>query len=199
MTTPNDPVRLQLLIQGLAAGLGGEASLDEVDHSEPSHPPIPLLRCTDSPGFGITTWATTTLSLVDWTEDGLEVRLELITASGTDQAPMAGVLAAILVQATVHRWLPAPGRVLLDVMGLGGLSSEAERLPHVMIDYPFPWGERLKPIDVLDSKVFPLMAFPISEAEMKVRRDQGRDALLELLEEKEVEIFDLDRACSVTG
>lgn len=199
MTTPNDTVRLQLLIQGLANGLGGEASLDEVDHSEPTQSPIPLLRCTDSPGFGITTWATTTLSLVDWSKEGLEARLELLTASGSDQAPMASVLAAVLVQASLHGWLPAPGRVLLDVMGLGGLSDVAERLPHVMVEYPFPWGERLTPIDVLDSKVFPLMVFPISEAEMQLRRDHGREALLELLEEREVEIFDLDRSCSVLG
>ena len=66
-------------------------------------------------------------------------------------------------------------------------------LEHILFVSPFLWEDRLKTLNFEDKKVAWLLAVPISEKEFKYAKDKGKDALEELFEEKQIDIFNLYR------
>jgi hypothetical protein len=73
----------------------------------------------------------------------------------------------------------------------------ASEMRHVLFVEPFLWDKKFKVQELPDKTVAWLLMVPISEAEMQYARQNGSDALGDILEEKEVDIFDLKRASTL--
>ncbi len=88
---------------------------------------------------------------------------------------------------------PCPGEVIATL-------GHSEALPHLRFDHPFPWEqERPAQLRVDDITITPVLAYSISEAEMKLQLDDGAGVLTRLLQERQVPLFDRRRACVLGG
>ena len=65
-------------------------------------------------------------------------------------------------------------------------------MKHVMFSEPFLWDD-LSNIEQEDKVITWLMIVPISDAELQYLKEYGSDALETLFEEKNIDIFDLER------
>lgn len=69
-------------------------------------------------------------------------------------------------------------------------------MKHVLFVTPTLWGE-LKSKEFEEKKVVWLMLVPISENEYKFAEEKGSDALEDLFVEKQIDVYDLNRASVV--
>lgn len=65
-------------------------------------------------------------------------------------------------------------------------------MEHVLFTSPFLW-EKLISLDFIDKKVTWLLAVPISTKELLFAEREGTEALEDLFEEKDIDIFDISR------
>lgn len=65
-------------------------------------------------------------------------------------------------------------------------------MEHVIFTSPFLW-EKLKTIDFPDKKVTWLLALPISTKEFLFAEKEGTEALEDLFEKNDIDIFDVRR------
>lgn len=66
-------------------------------------------------------------------------------------------------------------------------------MKHVMFVPPFLWEEDLELLEFSNKNVTWLMTLPISEGELQVAEQHGPDHLQDLLESKQIDIFDIKR------
>lgn len=66
-------------------------------------------------------------------------------------------------------------------------------MKHVLFLMPFLWENKLEPLKLHNKTVRWLLAIPISESELIYRNENGLTALENIFEEKEVDIFNLER------
>ncbi|MPQ45126.1 suppressor of fused domain protein [Clostridium tarantellae] len=66
-------------------------------------------------------------------------------------------------------------------------------MKHILFTHPFLWDDRLETLSFENKKVAWLLAVPISEEELNYANCNGLDALEELFDEKQIDIFDLNR------
>jgi len=66
-------------------------------------------------------------------------------------------------------------------------------MKHLMFVTPFLWDEELSAIEYESKTVAWLLAIPISETERVYAEEKGYEALEDLFEKKQIDIFDLDR------
>ncbi|MHA6861728.1 suppressor of fused domain protein [Ralstonia pseudosolanacearum] len=65
-------------------------------------------------------------------------------------------------------------------------------MKHFLFTSPFLW-EEFNGVDFGDKKVHWLLAVPISDAEHAYLRDHGLDALERAFEDRQIDIFDINR------
>lgn len=66
-------------------------------------------------------------------------------------------------------------------------------MKHVMFVPPFLWEEDLELLEFSNKSVTWLMAIPISEGELQIAEQYSPDHLQDLLESKQIDIFDIKR------
>ncbi|MMZ71657.1 Antitoxin YqcF [compost metagenome] len=66
-------------------------------------------------------------------------------------------------------------------------------MKHMLFVPPFLWEEQLQTIDFQDKKVAWLLAVPISENEYLFAQEYGSNKLEDLFEQKQIDIFDIER------
>lgn len=197
MTTFLDDTTGPELMTTLAGALGGDIKRIIAPNVYRPEGKVLMLQADGSPVPGITSWITVGCCERDLSELGFPDRLEVMMACGSEWPELARVLAVVMSHVIEQGWIPLPGTLVRDAVSACGLGPISERLPHVAIDAPFAWGDRLERLPVGDQHITAVLAFPVSDAEADFLEANGRDAFAELLTAKEVAVFDLDRESAV--
>lgn len=172
-----------------AAVFGGVASVQRFYDADESHS-IGILTCKGAPQGSFFTYSTVGVHEVPNLLDDKEVRVELAGVAASAETEYQNMLATAAFQVLKEGWLAAPGVVFPDLVSEYGLS---ESLEHLLWVPPFPW-EELNAVEVSSTlTVHWLLGVPIAESERRLLIDQGYSALTRLLEEHDVEYYDLHR------
>ncbi|WP_338286826.1 suppressor of fused domain protein [Luteolibacter sp. LG18] len=179
----------------LAAVFGGQPEVTRYQDESGKHH-IDLLRCPEAPEHGVDSFATVGLSDHPRQAEGMEqpIRVELTGGCASEHAEaFAAILSTAAFCSIKEGWPVYPGAVFADLVTM----YEASRtMQHVMFTEPFPWDE-LEPVKLPEKEVLWLMMVPVSESEAAYAEEHGFEALETLFEEKEVDVFDLNRAAVV--
>lgn len=179
--------------QTLSAMIDGKGRVHEYwDAGEQNS--VAVATFEEQPQAGLTTFSTVTMHQVHNDLDGKDIRVELlgVTEAGSDD--FANVLSTAGFTMAKDGWLAAPGVVFPDLVKQYFPNTTT---PHVMWTEPFVW-EDLSTVEVEETgSVHWLMGLPLTDAEVELLHDQGRDALEDALEAADVAWFDLGRASTV--
>ncbi len=153
---------------------------------------VDLLRCEDRPCGGVTSYSTVGLSDHPMLKDGQEfpTRLELAGACATADQSFANILASAAFCIIRTQRLYSPGSVM---PGYVREYYPSTTVPHLYLTAPFLWEDTLKTLDCGTKKVSWLLVVPISDAECKYLEEHGDDALEDLFEKHQIDIFNLTR------
>jgi hypothetical protein len=157
---------------------------------------VDILHCADRPCAGVTSYSTIGLSDYPMFKDGDEfpTRLEIAGACATDKELFFSILgsAAFCIMRTGK--LCYPGAVFPNYVRLYYPSAP---VPHLYFTAPFLWEDDLVTLDCGTKKVSWLLAIPISDAEYGFLKEHGDDALEDLFEVRQIDIFNLSRSSVV--
>ena len=185
----------KLVARHVLAAVGGTPQVNEYVH-DTEDLTIDILRCVDRPTPGVTTYSTIRLSDYPMLKGRKEfpVRLEVVGACATEDEFFPNVLATAAFSIMRTKRLVQPGVVLENFVKEYHPTTP---VPHLYFTAPFLWEENLKTLDCGTKKVAWLLAIPISESERKYLLDHGDSELEDLLEQEQIDIFDLRRASAV--
>lgn len=150
---------------------------------------VDLLSCVDSPVEGVTAYGTVRLS-DHALSNASDLRVEIIGAFPTALPDFANVMATCAFNVINDGAPLLPGAIHGQAMALYDLSTT---LRHVMFVSPFLWGDRPQTLALPDRTVAWLMAVPITEAERVYAAEHGSNALEQLFEREDIDIFDPNR------
>ncbi len=175
----------------LAAVFGGKPEITRY-HDESGKHQVDVLHCPDSPEHEVDSFATVGLSDHPRKVEGMDqpVRVELVGGCGSRWAEtFSSILSTAAFCSIKEGWPVYPGAVFADLVTMYGVSRT---MHHVMFTEPFPWDD-LEPVKLPEKEVLWLMMVPVSESEAAYAEEHGFEALESLFEEKEIDVFDLDR------
>lgn len=153
---------------------------------------IDLLSCNDRPQGGVVSYATIGLSDYALLKDGIDigVRTEIVGACASSCTAFANIISTAAFCVINSKWYCAHGVVFPDIVSTYKCSSTME---HLFFVSPFLWEDEFKTLELDSKTVAWLMAIPISEAEYQIVESKGSDHLEDLFEEKQIDIFDINR------
>lgn len=152
---------------------------------------VDILSTIDRPYEGVTSYSTIGLSdySIGYSVDEKPLRIEIVGASATLFEFFPNIVSTCAFN-IINTKLPiAHGEIFKGVVRMYYPNSEME---HVLFTSPFLW-EKLNSIDFLDKKVTWLLAVPISKKELLFAEEEGTEALEDLFEKKDIDIFDIRR------
>jgi antitoxin YqcF len=123
---------------------------------------------------------------------GKPLRVELLMAFKTDQRDGAKILSTCAFNVINSGMEIKLGLIFPRVIELYRPGSA---MHHILFSSPYLWN--LKTQDFPKKKVAWLQAIPISDAEREYALANGSDALETVLQEREANIFDFDRASTI--
>ncbi|MDN7936458.1 suppressor of fused domain protein [Burkholderia metallica] len=172
---------------------GGKPKVQEYLHDDLPMA-VDVLSVVDSPEPDLVSYSTIGLfETVLGNEAELGTRVELCGAMPADIEQWPNVLASAVFALMRSRRAVMPGSVL---EGYVAEYYSDTLVPHLYLTAPFLWSEgHFKQLE-LDSgvKVNWLQGIPISEAELEMLRARGESEFEDLLEQADVDVFDLYRA-----
>ncbi|MDF2927376.1 MAG: hypothetical protein K0R57_6290 [Paenibacillaceae bacterium] len=169
---------------------GGKPSVFKYwDDKNVSH--VDILSSANRPYDGVASFSTIGLSdhSIDYSVDGKPLRLEIVGACATEYEHYSNILATCAFCVINSKYSVSPGKIFRDIVKMYYPSSE---MKHILFVSPFLW-EDLQPVDLLNKKVAWLLAVPISENECSFTQEKGTEALEDLFEQKEIDIFNIER------
>jgi hypothetical protein len=155
-----------------------------------------ILEAINSPQDGVTSYATIGLSEYPLIFKGKEfgTRVELVGACGSAFPDFANVMATLAFCVINSRWFCAPGIIFPDVVQM---YKQSNTMSDIYFAHPFLWEKGLKSKYIGDRKVAWLLAVPISKAESEFAQSNGPAKLEALFVEKDIDIYNLNRASVV--
>jgi antitoxin YqcF len=153
---------------------------------------VALLSCTDAPWEGVTTHCTIGLSDTLMYQDGKEypARVEIIGACASNVEWFANLISSTAFYIMRTGWLAYPGAVIQNSVEMYAPDLE---LKHLYFTAPFLWEGQLETITLETKKVLWLLCVMITDAEYQYRKEHGDQALEELFEKHEIDIFNINR------
>ncbi|WP_310647562.1 suppressor of fused domain protein [Burkholderia cenocepacia] len=155
---------------------------------------VDVLSVADSPDPDLVSYSTIGLfETALGCETELGTRVELCGAMPADIEHWPNVLAFAAFALMRSRWAVMPGGVL------EGYVAECygdTLVPHLYLTAPFLWNDgHFKQLDLESGeKVNWLQGIPISDAELEILRTRGDSEFEDLLEQADVDVFDLYRS-----
>ncbi|KQV56778.1 MULTISPECIES: suppressor of fused domain protein [unclassified Caulobacter] len=151
---------------------------------------IDIMIIKDAPAKGVSTYASLALSDVrtGLTSGGKALGVEIVLALATDCAEGANMIATCGFSIKKGEVVPTPGAIIPRVLELYG---DGRDMKHAMLISPFLWE--------LETQTFPaktvawLQVLPISDPERDYALANGPEALEDLFEEHQIDVFDIDR------
>jgi hypothetical protein len=143
------------------------------------------------PDEDIVSYATIGLSdhSIDYHVDGTPLRLEIVGACAAKFNQYPNLLATCAFSIINSKFSICPGKIFRDMIEMYYPESQ---MKHVLFVSPALW-EDLKTLEFPDKKVAWLLAVPIAENEYLYAQEKGTEMLEELFEQKEIQIFDIER------
>ena len=174
------------------AAFGGKPSVAKYWDNEKNNS-IDILQCSNSPQAGIVAYSTIGLSNynIGFVVNDVNLRIELVGACDSRFDFFSNILATCAFNIINSNYACFPGTMFTNVISM--YDSEM-LLKHILFVTPFLWDAKLKTLNLVDKKVAWLLAVPISNEEYNYARQEGTDNLETMLEEKQVDIFDLHRS-----
>lgn len=169
---------------------GGKPSVSKYwDENNVSN--IDILSTIDRPYEGVTSYSTIGLSdySIGYSVDEKPLRVEIVGASATMFELFPNILSTCAFNIINTKFPITHGEIFKGVVRMYYPDSEME---HVLFTSPFLW-EKLNSLDFIDKKVTWLLAVPISTKELLFAEREGTEALEDLFEEKDINIFDISR------
>jgi hypothetical protein len=153
---------------------------------------IHILKASNSPRKGVMSFATIGLSDHENRFDtGADIRVEIVGGARDDFREFGNAIATVAFFMINSGWLAYPGKVFPDVLKMYELSKRMHHL--LLVPVPRMWSKDFEPMDFDTKTVHFLGAIPISESERRHVEEHGDETFGSLLEEHEVDIFNLDR------
>lgn len=151
---------------------------------------VDIMTTRDSPEPGVSSYATLGLSdtSIGQSSDGIPLRVELLLVSTNEEQAAPQILASSAFTIINSKQKATPGAIFSRVIELYLPESD---MKHILLAPPFLW--KLETQEFSTKKVAWLLAVPISDKEMKFAAQKGSDALEDLLQEKQANIFDPER------
>lgn len=156
-----------------------------------------VLKADAVPRLGVVSFSTVGLSDRPMILRGreFETRVELAGACVSESAEVYAKVMATLAFCVMNTgWFCAPGVIFPDVVKM---YSASETMADVYFVPPYLWNGRLHSLDGDLFSTAWLMAVPISKAEATFAQSEGSVAFEKLLEQRRVDVFDLNRASVV--
>lgn len=132
---------------------------------------LEVARIGNSPVSGQSTYISIGLCNHVWPAEE-RPRMELMLASTVDDERCGQIVANTAFHMMDSGFFPEPGAMLRDVVGVLGLTSWSERLPHGYVTVPRAWKLRL-PLDEGPPPITLAQLVPVSEAEYQLWRESG--------------------------
>lgn len=181
----------KLVARTAAKAFGGSPTVTRFwDDEGSSH--VDILSCADQPQRAVTSYSTVGLS--DWPlyQDGVEyeARLEIAGVSGSKFTGFDNSLATAAFDVIKSQWFCFPGAIFPDVLSVNEVSTT---MRHLLFVPPFLWENDLGALRLEQKTVAWLLAVPISENERMFAERAGTDELENLFEERQIDLFDLER------
>jgi antitoxin YqcF len=174
-----------------AAAFGGKPSVTRY-WDDNHHSSVDILACLDQPTEGVTSYATLGLSDTPLLQDGAEfpVRVELLGACAGNVDFFPNVLSTAAFYVINDRLFCQPGAIFPRVVEM---YDPEITMKHLMFVSPFVWGDAPQTLELPDKTVAWLLAVPISDGERHYAETNGAEALEDLFEQAQVDVFDIDR------
>lgn len=177
----------------LASALAGGAKpqvnryWDEADNAF-----VDLMACENQPNEGVTSYGTIGLSDHPLVQDDREfpVRLELVGAAASGYEIFPNILTTAAFYVINEKWFCCPGAILRNVVDM---YEPSLAMKHLMFVSPFLWEDELRKTDFGAKSVAWLLAVPISESEREFAEQNSPEALEDLFEQHQIDVFDLSR------
>ena len=169
---------------------GGRPSVVKYwDDQHISH--IDILSTINEPFEGISSYSTIGLSdySIGYTGEEKPLRVEIIGAHATENNDFPNILATCAFNVMNSKQTISQGEVFQDIVTLYYPDSE---MKHILFTDPFLWAN-LKSFELSEKTVAWLLAVPISTSEYLYSVDKGIDALEDLFEQENIDIFDIER------
>lgn len=151
---------------------------------------VDILSCEDKNFESILSYSTLGLSdfSIGYEGNGLPLRVELVGASDFECFP--NILATCAFNIINSKFECSFGTTFKNVIDMYLPDSP---MKHILFLSPFLWEDTLKTIKFKKKQVAWLMAIPISEEEKQFADNNGIEALEQLFEEHQINVFDLER------
>ena len=117
------------------------------------------------------------------------VPIELLMSGYSNFEKIPNILSTCGFYMLKNQWTCQWGSVFMRMVDF----YYQKEMQHVVFDSPFLWENKLEPLTLTSKTVHWLHAILISEKELEYRNKNGFNALRDLFEKKEVDIFDVDR------
>lgn len=164
------------------------------DADEKSH--IDVATAVNRPQAGVTSYSTLGLSDYPLLQDGEEYPARLEIVGGCDSVVdwFGNVIATAAFNIINDRHFCAPGVVYPNLVAR--YDDELD-MQHVLFVPPFVWGDQPATMELPDKTVAFLHALPISDAELRYADQNGSEALEDLFEQHQIDVFDIERVSVV--
>ena len=180
----------KVIARSILQVFGGKPSVTKYwdDHRESN---MDILSTINQPSEGLTSYSTIGLSdyAIGYTAEEKPLGIELVGAHATEYDGFSNILATCAFVVINSERLIAPGEIFQDIVPLYYPDSE---MKHMLFVDPYLW-ENLKSVDLQMKKVLWLLAVPISHQEYLYASDCGIDALENVFEQEDIDIFDIER------
>lgn len=181
----------KIIAKTALAAFGGDLIVyaywdDNREHS------VDILSCHDRPYDGVTSYSTIGLSdySIDQSANSVHLRVELVGACASKYECFPNILSSCAFNIINTKYKCYPGAIYPGVVDYYMPDSP---MKHILFVPPYLWEDRLTTLSFADKKVAWLLAVPISNAELDYAKRHGIDALETLFEERQIDIFKLER------
>jgi antitoxin YqcF len=171
--------------------LDGDMVVNEYWDANEEHS-IPVLESRNDEGVVAATIGLMEINQVDDQKKPIFTEL-LMDARGQDfpVAEMVSTLAFFIIK---DGWRVAPGVTFGNIMDMYDLKLKVK---HILFVPPFQWEDEMSKVKLKGKTIYPLLAVPITDKELKLVKDQGEMALVDIWERDEVDVLDWERKSAV--
>ena len=139
--------------------------------------------------------ATVGLMDVDQSQNpDVTIPAEVVMDARGDAEELENVLSTIAFYIIKDGWRIRPGAVFEQLVEM---YCPDLAVPHIYFTAPFQWGERMTRVELSDRVVYPLLAVPISEPELKLLKQEGDEALEAVWESAGTDVLSWTRGSAV--
>jgi len=146
-----------------------------------------ILECPDPTDKNVIFYST--IGLMDFPTEN--IKYEFLIAAYASFEYVGNILSSAAFFVMKDNWKASNGVVFETLVEMFYPNKD---MKHLFFTSPYLWEDKLEGFEVQNEEILFLLAIPISDAELQYKNQNGSSALESVFEEKNIDIFDLDRA-----